>query len=265
MFKVIIIVAITIFCVNPGEGLRFRFRNTKKNNLSCIQGGMTIDSESNAIVHDNTKKVTCSPKETKCYLQQYLMKSDDWSGLIKMGGCYDKDYEDFYNPGAKEIERYSPEGIQILDYTFKTCDEPSDCSQFFPQESESVITCKTGLTVTSAVTGEVEFEHHYSEKCKVHASCEVVTVFQYHYKTWTSRKYKYSGCGDPYNTRHEGLNVLPFVPASPSEDARQYQCMGYGCVESFFGLCLCPRELDLSEHVVMWGTSKKMCDTDMCN
>jgi hypothetical protein len=93
----------------------------------------------------------------------------------------------------------------------------------------------------------------------------MLTVSQYEIASMKTRKYQYSGCGDPYNTRYENLNVLPYVPPSPSQSDRVEQCMEWGCTESHLGLCLCPQDMDTSPYVTMYDTNKEMCYEDMCN
>lgn len=259
------VIIVAFFALYGNKATAQPFSNAEDESFGCIQGQLTTDPESGEIILDSTKHVVCTNGETKCYLQQFLMKHDYWSALSKMGGCFNEDYEEFFDPGAEELERFSSKGVKILDYSFETCDESSDCLQYSPKESQAVINCNTGLTVSEVATGRVEFDHHYSEQCKFHSSCEIVTVFQYIKASKTSKKYEYSGCGDPYNTRYENLNVLPFVPPSPSELDRHTYCTDIGCVEHFFGLCLCPRDWDLSPYVVMYGVKKDMCDTDNCN
>ena len=53
------------------------------------------------------------------------------------------------------------------------------CILFFFLDSQPTLTCNTGLTVTDEETGEVVFTYHYPEQCKVHDSCETLTVSQY--------------------------------------------------------------------------------------
>lgn len=47
--------------------------------------------------------------------------------------------------------------------------------------------------------------------------------------------FRYYGCGDPADSKHEWGNMLPVVPKSKNEDRRQRQCARWGCYESVLG------------------------------
>ena len=49
--------------------------------------------------------------------------------------------------------------------------------------------------------------------------------------------FRYSGCGDPANTKFEWSldNLLPVVPVSNDYNLRQRQCAKAGCIETVLG------------------------------
>ena len=48
--------------------------------------------------------------------------------------------------------------------------------------------CNSGLTITNEMNGQVEFSYTETEQCKVHVSCETVTVTQYEKSTMQTSK-----------------------------------------------------------------------------
>merc|ERR1719466_617957 len=119
-------------------------------------------------------------------------------------------------------------------FRFKLSDEhstpsaPSQCSFPFTYQGNEYYTCTTVNEMSSGkywcgtTSNNDVYETDDWIYCPEHEQTE--TVF-----------FKFTGCGDPYDTKFSWANLLPFVPPNADEDVRQEKCMEYGCVEGHIG------------------------------
>lgn len=230
--------------------------------ISCVTGTVNKELESGQVTYDDTKSKECSFGQTQCYTQTITAVVDNWPLKTIAGGCLSPFAEAFLS-NEDVLERYFPEGSTFSSFAFDKC-EGNNCNNFSPEDSQPTLTCQSGLTVTDQNTGGVLFHHQEETQCKVHNFCQTVSL------TTTSNNgetkyFRYYGCGDPADTKHEWGNMLPVVPKSKNEDRRQRQCSRWGCYESVLGMCVCQQGFNVAAYVNVDNHNKQQCRENLCN
>jgi len=227
--------------------------------LTCLSG--TISSNNGVVSFDDTKEVTCPFGYSKCFTQTINAAAGDWNIKAISAGCLFPRAEPFLSSEALNA-KYLPGHLSMTSFSFESCSEPN-CNDV--SNAEPGITCNSGLSVTNARSGEVVFNHAESQQCKVSEFCQVISYTVTDTATREANNFKYSGCGDSYNTKYAWGNLLPVVPQSMDETRRQRQCNKYGCYESVLGMCVCQRDFPVSDHVTLSNYYKSRCVDDLCN
>ena len=62
-----------------------------------------------------------------------------------------------------------------------------------------------------------------------------VNIFYIYINLYYLGNFRYSGCGDPWDSKYEWGNMFPVIPKSHEENQRHRQCSRWGCIASALG------------------------------
>jgi len=233
---------------------------------SCLVGQATYDN--NMILFDGLREKECGYQETACFSIvmdiTFTGPNITFEGTFVQAGCMNPALEAMYNSGLQGAQDFNNgTGTVINTYNFNACNDSNNCnSNVRPTGSNKTIECYSGVAVHDE-NGDELFSSFEVEECRVHSSCQSVTVKQQ--EGTSTRTYYYASCGDPFKTIYDGLNVLPVTPSSADPQIRINDCLNKGCVENVMGLCICPSSVNVNELVTFISLHDKPCFEPLCN